>query len=345
MRSDSKGFFWEDIPKEKGAAGRTYVQPPIPDTGWTTPTELPNLSAAKILSIDTETYDPRLLTHGPGWSRNDGHIIGFSVCTEDWHRWYFPIRHEIEPECNLDPVSILRWANDYLSNPLQPKIGANIMYDIGWFRHEGVLVKGPCIDIQFAEALIDESKFSYSLDSIAKKYVDSGKDTNLLYQWCADYYGGKPNNSQGKNFYRTPPRLMGHYAEIDAVLPMQCYSKQRTILEAEGLEEVLDMECRLIPMLVDMRYRGVKVDVAKAEQVRDQLEVEENLQQDYLNKLSGMEVAVNAPKSIEKVFIRQGMEYTKTAKGNPSFTAGWLKRQGSDVAKTILRVRKLAKAR
>ncbi|RLD02263.1 MAG: hypothetical protein DRI32_08980, partial [Chloroflexi bacterium] len=32
-------------------------------------------------------------------------------------------------------------------------------------------------------------------------------------------------------------------------------------------------------------------------------------------------------------------------KGNPSFTAAWLKRQGSDVAKTILRVRKLAKAR
>ena len=53
--------------------------PAIPETGWRPPTEFPNLSAAKILSIDTETWDPELTSAGPGWARGKGHLVGFSI--------------------------------------------------------------------------------------------------------------------------------------------------------------------------------------------------------------------------------------------------------------------------
>lgn len=68
MRDDAVGLFWEEAPKPK--KGKNYiaaVMPEIPDTGWTTPTELPDLSKSSVISLDTETYDPELMEKGPGW--------------------------------------------------------------------------------------------------------------------------------------------------------------------------------------------------------------------------------------------------------------------------------------
>ena len=75
MRDDSIGLFWEDLLVNKGDRV-ARIMPPIPETGWTPPKAFPNLAAAKVISLDTETSDPTLLTHGPGWARNDGHMIG-----------------------------------------------------------------------------------------------------------------------------------------------------------------------------------------------------------------------------------------------------------------------------
>ena len=51
---------------------------------------------------------------------------------------------------------VLSWLRDTLANPAQPKVGANLMYDVGWLRHEGVTVAGELVDVQYAEALLDE---------------------------------------------------------------------------------------------------------------------------------------------------------------------------------------------
>ena len=68
------------------------VQFPLftPQTEWVMPDGYPNLSEAKEVSIDLETYDPHLLSHGSGWARNDGYIIGIAVAVEG-KAWYFPI--------------------------------------------------------------------------------------------------------------------------------------------------------------------------------------------------------------------------------------------------------------
>ena len=208
MRYDAVGLFWEDA--QTGGRGQKRERPmaPIPDTGWTMPREFPNLSTATHLAIDTETKDPDLLERGPGWARGVGHIVGMSVAAPGGYRWYFPMRHEVEPEHNLNPDHVLAWARDTFGNPHQAKIGANLMYDIGWLKQEGVDVRGELVDVQFAEALLTESAH-VSLETLAQKYLGEGKTTNLLYQWAADSYGGKPNDTQRANMYRTPARLGG----------------------------------------------------------------------------------------------------------------------------------------
>src|SRR5699024_10647655 len=110
MRDDDVGMFWQDYPREKGKRGEVVrPMPPIPDTEWKAPEDFPNLAAAKVLSFDTETWDPELTEHGPGWARGKGHLVGVSVAADHDGAWYFPMRHEVEPQDNMDPDHVLAW--------------------------------------------------------------------------------------------------------------------------------------------------------------------------------------------------------------------------------------------
>lgn len=350
MRADSIGMFWQDEPTSNKRGEVLRAQPPIPDTGWTTPKEFPNLSAAKVLSIDTETKDPNLLTRGPGWARNDGHLIGLSVATDDGGQWYFPFRHEIEPEHNLDPANVLLWASDMLGDARQPKVGANLMYDVGWLQQEGVRVKGDLYDVQFAEALLDESART-NLDALATKYLGQTKETSDLYQWCADYFGGAPNGRQRANMYRTPPRLAGPYAEADARLPLQVLQQQAPLLRAQGLYDLFLIECELIPLLIAMRFRGVRVDVDKAEQLSAELLVRSDQLTQQLAGVVGFNVNVNSAAELSQAFDVLKIKYNRTAPternpdGQPSFTQAYLDSVEHPAAEIIREIRKCDKLR
>lgn len=344
MRADSLGMFWEDLPVEKGRNKIARVMPPIPDTGWLPPTELPNLSAAKVISIDLETYDPELIERGPGWARGIGHIVGVSIGADDGGRWYFPMRHEIEPEMNWDPEVILMWLRDVLSDPKQPKVGANILYDIGWLQQEGVFVKGALFDVQHAEALLNEAA-GVALETLAQKYLNEGKESDLLYRWCSDYYGGAINGKQRKNIYRTPPRLVGPYAESDADLPLRIMAIQWELLYEEGLLDLFIMECEMIPLYVEMRFAGVTVNISYAEKLCEDLKVKEAGFQVQLEKLVGFGVNVNAGDSLAKAFDSQGVGYPKTTKGNPSFVKAFLNGLNHPLGQLIREVRTHQKLR
>ena len=344
-RGDEFGMFWEDAVQTSSRGQKVArVMPPIPDTGWVPPTEFPDLSRARVISIDCETKDLELLENGPGWARGVGHIVGVSVGANGGGRWYFPMRHEVEPEHNLDPEKVLSWLRVTLGNPAQPKVGANITYDVGWLLHEGVKVEGQLIDVQFAEALLDE-RAEVSLEILAQKYLNEGKDSNLLYKWCSDFYGGAPNGKQRGNIYRAPPRLVGHYAESDADLPLRLAPILYQLLEKEGMLDLFQMECDLIPLLIAMRMAGVTVNLSYAEQLRDDLQKREVAAQARLDTLAGRRVDINSSDSLAKAFDGAGIPYGRTPKGSPSFTKQFLADLNTPITNSINEIRKLAKLR
>lgn len=318
------------------------TRPPVPDTGWEPPKSFPNLSGERVLSVDVETYDPELTEHGPGWARGKGHLVGISIGCGSGGRWYFPIRHEDEPQYNMDPQQVLSWLRFVLDTPNVPKVGANLLYDVGWLRWEGVNVTGSLWDVQFAEALLTENSDT-NLEALSQKYLGEGKDSNQLYDWCSRFYGGAPKSNQRKNIYRAPPRLVGPYAESDADLPLRLMSVMYPLLCAEGLEELFCMENRLIPLLIEMRLRGCPVDTGRAEEVRDVIRQRIITEKQSLKTIAGQELNVNAPESIAKAFSREGIPYTKTAKGNASFTKAFLQTVKHPLAESILEVRRLEK--
>jgi DNA polymerase I-like protein with 3'-5' exonuclease and polymerase domains len=346
-RWDSDGVGWDTPAKEKKKGGGwvSTVRPAIPETGWKCPTEFPNLSAAKMIAFDLETRDPNLLSKGPGPRRKEeegGFIAGLAVGVgpREGEQWYFPMRHE-DGKHNWDPDMVMLWAKDNLCKPNQPKLGANLLYDLDWMWCEGVPVTGPYYDVQIAEPLIDESAYSYALELLAQKYVGEGKTEEAMYKWLALAFGGQPTRrDQAGNIWRAPAELAGPYAESDVRLPFQIWEEQQKVIQAESLDTVLDLETRLVPLLLAMRMRGVRVDTQRARSVD---EVLQDKAKEYRARLEEVDLDPQGRDSLTAYCRHHDIKFKKTASGNPSFPGKWLENHPDENLRMCYQVRRLEK--
>jgi DNA polymerase-1 len=310
-------FETHEIVSRKNATLRAL--PGVPETGWRAPAEFPNLSAASVIALDVETKETDW-DHGPGWARGKSSIVGFSIAARgragEAGRWYFPIRHEVRPEENLEPASALAWLKANLSSDV-PKVGANLIFDLGTLAAcEGITAAGELIDVSFAQALLDEESPT-ALDHLAAVWLGERKRTDLLYEWCKAAYGGVAD--QRRNIWRAPPSLVGLYGEHDADLPIRIYARQRTALTEQGLLPLFQMECRSIRLLIRMRLAGVTVDLRRAHELSANFKHEMEMHENAIFDATGLRVNVNSQDDMSKLFDRIDIAYTRGANGKGSF--------------------------
>ena len=308
-----------------------------PESDWSIPDVFPQFTETERIAVDLETYDPHLLTSGPGWATGRGYIVGVGVATESW-KGYFPIRHE--GGGNLDEAVVLRWLKKTLSSPKREVIFHNSLYDMGWLRREGVEVQGKILDTIFAAPLVDENRHSYSLDSLGQTYCGEKKDESLL-QDAALAWGINPK----AELYKLPSKYVGPYGEQDAALTLRLWEKLKVELREHNSESIFEMECKLIPLLLEMRWRGVRVDETKAEEIGETLSKEEQKIQVEIKRKYGNEVQLWANASLQKIFDDNNLWYPKSPTGLASFQRQWLEGHEHELPQLIVRARKLNKAR
>lgn len=339
MRGDEAGMFWEDLPAltERVVQGPRPL-PPIPETDWQLPAEYPCLQGQGYIAIDCETYDPDLLAKGPGFFR-DARMVGIAIGTEAGFRGYYPMHHEIGP--NLPPHLVLQWLRCELATPV-PKVGANLLYDLTCLAVNCVNVEGPFYDIQVAEPLLDETRLSYSLESIAQHHLGVGKVESAMSAWLRRTFGDEGNIK--RNIWRAPPAVVGPYAAGDVDLPLRIFAKQKLQLESLGLWDLFVLESKLIPMLLAMHRRGVCIDVAGAEQLYQELGGRQQAAVDKIKAQAGVQVDIWAAASIAKAFDKLGLDYPRTKQTKaPSFRKEWLEQHQHPVAGLIREARGLDK--
>ena len=134
----------------------------------------------------------------------------------------------------------------------------------------GIEVNGKVHDTMFAAPLIDENQYGYSLNKLGERYVGEVKDESLLKE-AASAYGLDPK----KDMWKLPAKYVGVYAEQDAALTLKLWEIFKELLRLENVEAIYELETSLIPILLEMRYKGVPVDLDKAEKVGKQLKKEE----------------------------------------------------------------------
>ena len=315
---------------------RTLQQPLFtPETEWVPPDRLPDLSSHGEIAIDLETRDPNLLTLGSGAVRRDGEVVGIAVAVEGWSG-YFPIAHE--GGGNMDRDIVLDWFEELLNNTAT-KIFHNAMYDVSWIRSMGFHINGGIIDTMIAASLIDENRFSYTLDSVAKQYIGMRKSEKLLQDAAKDF-GVNPK----AEMWKLPAPFVGEYAEKDAEITLKLWHALQHEIAKQDLWDVFNLETSLFPCLVDMKFQGVKVDLDKAERTKkDLIKKEKQLLKD-IKKIAGFDVEIWAAASIAKAFDTQKIPYDRSEKGAPSFTKNFLATHPADLPKLINQTREINKA-
>ena len=309
----------------------------IPQTEWLVPTEYPDLRSAEEISIDLETRDPDLKKLGSGAIIGNGEVVGIAVAVDGW-KGYFPIAHEIGP--NLDRKKVLDWFTDVCSSPAT-KIFHNAMYDVCWIRNLGIKINGLIVDTMIAASLIDENRFSYTLNTMSWAYLNKGKNEARLIE------AAKERGLDAKaEMWRLPAMEVGSYAEQDASLTLELWQKFKKIIIEDDLQNVFNLETDLFPCLVDMRFLGVRVDVEKANQLKTALAIkEENLLQ-QIKIETGVDIQLMAARSIAPLFDKLNLSYSKTEKsGEPSFTKNFLVTHKHPVVRMIAEARKINKVR
>ena len=305
-----------------------------PKSEWVPPHELPDLSHCKQIAIDVETRDPNIKSKGPGWPTGDGEIVGYAIATDDWAH-YVPVRHL--GGGNLDEKIVNRWLKKVFESPAD-KIMHNAQYDAGWIRQSGFTINGKIIDTMVIAALLDENRFSYSLNALSYDHLSKTKSEKELNE-AASAFGVDPK----AEMWKMPAMFVGPYATDDAKLTLDLWNYFSVEINKQGLAKIADLELSLLPCLIDMTWKGVRVDLDKAESLRNPLLKREKETLHKIKKLTGLEIEVWAAQSIAKAFDKLDIKYERTEKGAPSFTKSFLKDHPHELSKLIVDVRNLNK--
>lgn len=313
------GLFWDEQAKFVTSA-------PPPPSDWVLPSVLPDLRNVKRIAVDVETNDPGLRAGRGIGVKLGGFICGLAVGTDDGRRWYLPFAHANGN--NLPKQMVLKWAQDQLNSFTGEVVGAHITYDLDYLAEVGVTFKRAkgFKDVLMADALIDETHLSYSLEAVSQRWLQVGKDEALLDQ-AARYYGVKKK----EGLWELPPQYVGPYAEMDVELPLRLLDRMEKRIHELKLNHVWELESELIPLLLAMQRHGVRVSEKNVEHAEEVLAARYQEALDTIQNITGQTPDIWAAESLGPLLEQAGHTLPRTKKTNAySVTKSWLQERAGD---------------
>ena len=320
-----------------------------------TPEDL-DLKNVDTVAVDIETYDPNLKTKGLGAIRNDGFICGIAVATNK-DTAYFPLQHS---DINLDSKKIEKiWDvlnKKIFQNEKITKVFHNAMYDVCWIRAvTGKMIKGRIVDTMIAASVINENRFKYSLDSLSKDYLNDSKYKYDLQQKTLEWSGGTVRDPI-TNMHKLPASIVKEYAKQDVNLTFQLWNlfnkKIDEVLytkedgEQKNCRKIFELETKLFLCLVDMKFKGVKIDVQKAIEFGKHLKKRRNQIIKAIENKTTFKVDIWAAASIKNLLEQQKItDYKVTPKSKmPQLPKDYLRTHRNKCLRMIAKAREYDKA-
>ena len=291
---------------------------------WTRP-NFPDVTGIKQVAVDLETYDPEIKNLGGGWATNKGFVVGVAISFEGFDG-YFPVRHERGG--NFSEEDVKNWLKKlFKQDPIV--ICHNAVYDLGWLRRWGVECNVTKVyDTLIAAPLVDENRFSYSLDNLSKDYLGERKQGNIL-----EDFGKEHGFKAIENMHLVPVEYVGIYAEQDTRLTLKLWEFLRVEIQKQGLTDVFNLETDLLRLLLEMRWKGVRVDLDKAEKTKKFFKLEEEKIYQNIKKETGIDIGssdIYAAASLQKIFDKLGEKYELTEKNKQAKISNTLMKESQN---------------
>jgi len=320
-----------------------------------TPEDL-NLNGIDTVAIDIETYDPNLKTKGSGAIRKDGFICGIAVATDN-DLAYFPLRHS-DTDISFERIDkIWQVLNDKIfQNENITKVFHNAMYDVCWIRAvTGMMIKGRIVDTMIAASVVDENRFKYSLDALSKDYLNEEKYKYDLQQKTLEWSGGTVKDPM-TNMHKLPASIVKEYAKQDVNLTYKLWKlfdkKIDEVLytkydgEQKTCRQIFELETKLFLCLVDMKFKGVKIDRSKAILFGRHLKKRRDQIIKAIESITTIKVDIWAAASIKKLLDHLCIkDYKVTPKSKmPQLPKDYLRKHNNKCLRMIAKAREYDKA-
>ena len=320
-----------------------------------TPEDL-DLKGIDTVAVDIETYDPNLKTKGLGAIRNDGFICGIAVATGK-DTAYFPLHHSDTELTMGKKLKIWKVLNEKIfQNEKITKVFHNAMYDVCWIRAvTGSMIKGRIVDTMIAASVIDENRFRYSLDALSKDYIGDSKYKYDLQQKTLEWSGGMVKDPMS-NMHRLPSSIVKDYAKQDVDLTFKLWNlfdkKLDEVLytkesgEQKTCRKIFELETKLFPCLVDMKFKGVRIDVQKAKKFGAHLKKRKDQIVTAIRKRTTKKIDIWAAASIKILLDHLDIkDYKVTPKSKmPQLPKDYLKTHKNKCLRMIAKAREYDKA-
>lgn len=306
----------------------------LPHSDWVRLDTLPDLRGhGSMIAIDLETRDDGLSNkRGAGWAYGAGHVAGVVISSGE-QSVYAPIRHPDSNNFEWDQVR--RWLEDHMKSD-QYKVFHNAPYDLGWCLSEfGIAMPELLHDTMGMAFILDENRLMYNLDATCAWQGIQGKDEELLRQ-AADAFGVDPKSEM----WKMPAKFVGVYAEQDGTATLELAKKLIPQLESQDVYNAYRLEMDILPMCVEMRRRGVRIDMDEAPRTQERMF---GIRDDYLRQMKdivqiGRDIDIkdiSSPQFLSRVFTDLSIPYPKTAKGNDSFSNEWMSKSAHVLPRLI----------
>lgn len=314
----------------------------------------PNIPTGCVLGLDYETT-------GKYWWKDK--VFGFAIAVggAGGLRAYYDIRQTPQAAA---------WLKDTL--PRMSRVVAHFAKFEAHFTREFIgLTNLPWACTMIDAALLDEHRLTYDLNSVGLDSIGVGKKEDIWEKLAVMFGGRATKEAQAPNLSRAPSQLVGEYAIQDVDTALRLHEWQEEQLLEQELTRVRDLERALLPIIVRMEHRGVRVDVDKTRNAIMTMSEAARHQQVTLNDLAGFEINPNPSGSIHKLFaptaeaykvrvytdkgeetiekvrwrLRDGTVADSTGGGKACLDAECLRRMRDPAAAMILKLRKLIKLR
>lgn len=227
-----------------------------------------------IIAVDIECQETNLDTLGPGSIRKDGGVL--SVACYDGQRSFV---------LNPGDPNDFEQLKDIMADSTTTKIMHNAVYDADWIQHGlGIPIAGRIGDTMTRAGLINEYAGHYDLDSCClREHVEGKNYEDTIDSYWSSIGGRGPAIA---NLALIPPEIRDKYNKQDAISTYKLYEAQEKNIRGMRLQEVYELECDQMPVILEMRKNGIRIDVNRADAIKEQVGSElvdgmEKLRQDY----------------------------------------------------------------
>lgn len=246
--------------------------------------DFPRIPEGEIIGLDYETT-------GLKYWLPDFKVFSVAVAVGN-QAWYFDFR---------ETPQAVQWIKDVLV-PGRKAIAQNAQFEYQCTRGLGVdprSIDWYCTMVN--ECLINEHRLTYNLASIAQYNGIASEKLRHLDDIQAAM-GWSSREEVLRRLSEVPPAIVAPYGASDALDALQIYRAQQIEIEKQGLQVVSRLEMRVLPVLADMSFGGVRVNLEAAHAAIPVLDQKEYDTQKGIEDLAGKKFNANSPKQIREFF-------------------------------------------